>query len=248
MYNDIAIKGHDIGRVCLSYGFCFWAGFLVFKFLNRNPCYYLLFQEYPFISRYIMDSVAFIIGLTLMWRRSHGDLSGYGFIWRNRPLGIETSIVTGLVLGILGILINQVSYTVFQAPFSSEYSFSLTNFLGMMSFQWIFVGIFEETITRGLVQAPLMEGLNGSLKLIRWELHIGSVVTALIFGAGHFFPHVLLGGSLITLPSHLFFTILYGLCSSYIFQETRSLVGPILMHNLVDGLIHTYDYVILLTY
>lgn len=70
------------------------------------------------------------------------------------------------------------------------------------------------------------------------------MITALIFGLGHLGPHMFFGGSWLSLAPHLAFATVYGLCSSYIYQETRSLAGPVLMHNAVDGLLTSIDYLL----
>jgi len=114
--------------------------------------------------------------------------------------------------------------------------------LTVVTFQWILVGIFEETITRGLVQSYLVEKLKGTVTLFKWNLHTGSIITAMIFGLGHLGPHLFFGRSWQTLVPHLLFALLYGLFSSYIYQETKSLAGPILMHNVVEGLLYSVDY------
>jgi len=91
------------------------------------------------------------------------------------------------------------------------------------------------------VQAPLMNELEGNIRLLEWNFRVGSAITAVIFGLGHLGPHVFFDGSWVTLPLHLILATLYGLGSSYIYQETRSLAGPIVMHNVVDGLLYTID-------
>jgi membrane protease YdiL (CAAX protease family) len=239
----VEIKWHSIGKACLRLGTAFGASFLVIAFLDKIPGFSLLSQNSPWIPKYIGDSIAFAIGLIIIWRVSQGNFRGYGLTLTGRNLKIKASIAIGILLGLVGILVEHLPQLISGSPLEPAHPYPLSpaNILGMLSFQWVFVGIFEETITRGLVQTPLMKELKGTVRIFRWDFHIGSVITAVIFGVGHFGPHIFFGGSWISLPSHLAFAVLYGFGSSYVYQETKSLAGPILMHNIVDGLLYTAD-------
>jgi len=240
---DIEIKWHAVGEVCKWLGIALGVAFLVLTLLNQIPEFKRITQNSPWIPRYIADSLAFLTGMLLIWRISEGRLQDYGFTLAGGNLKLKWSLALGVILGLSGVVIDHLPEIVAGNPFrlAHPYPFTLVNVLGMMSFQWIFVGIFDETITRGLVQTPLMNKLKGSINILKWDFHIGSVITAIIFGVGHFVPHIFFGGSWLTLPPHLIFATLYGLCSSYIYQVTKSLVGPVVMHNVVDGLLYTID-------
>lgn len=241
--DDIEIKWHAVGKSCLRLGLCFVGGFFVLAILNRTTGFKELVQNSTWIPKYIGDSVAFMVGMLLIWRISGGRFGEYGFTLGGRSLKIGICIILGVLLGLLGLLWEHFSELVSGGPFEPAHPYPLTtvNILGMLSFQWIFVGIFEESITRGLVQTSLMHELRGSVTILTWDFHAGSVITALIFGLGHFGPHMFFGSSWVSLAPHLLFATTYGLCSSYIYQETRSLVGPIIMHNITDGLLYSVD-------
>ena len=66
MFKEVNLNGHAVGRACLNYGFCYRAGFIILTRINNNPSYSLLLQEYPFISKYVIDSVAFAIGFIMI--------------------------------------------------------------------------------------------------------------------------------------------------------------------------------------
>jgi len=239
----IEIEWHAVAETCKRLGLAFGAAFLVLALLNRIPEFKHAAQNLPWISKYIGDSVAFAIGMVIVWRASQGRFEEYGFTLARRDLKLKLSIALGAILGLTGALLDHLPEIIAGEPIKPAYPYPLTlaNVLGTMSFQWIFVGIFEEAITRGLVQTPLMNKLKGSVNVFKWNFHIGSVITAVIFGVGHFGPHIFFGGSWLSLAPHLIFATLYGLCSSYTYQETRSLAGPILMHNVVDGLLYSID-------
>ena len=242
--NDIQINWHEIGKSCLRLCLAFGAGFLILALLNTIPGFSRLAETSMWLPKYIGDFVAFAVGMTIVWRISQGRFEEYGFTLSGRSLKIISSVILGILLGLLGLLWEHFSQLVSGGPLSPAHPYPLTivNILGMMTFQWIFVGLFEEPITRGLVQTHLMDKMKGSITIFKWNFHIGSIFTAILFGVGHFGPHIFFGGSWLTLFPHLLFATVYGLCSSYIYQETRSLIGPIIMHNITDGLLYSVDY------
>ncbi len=225
-------------------GIAFGTAFLVLALLGKIPKFKLMDQKSPWISKYIGDSIAFAVGMIMIWRISQGRLGEYGFTLARPDLKLRLSIMLGTILGLMGVLSDHFPELIAgESKIAPAYPYPLTkqNLLGMMSFQWIFVGIFEETITRGLVQIHLMNELTGSVYILNWYFHIGTVITAFIFGVGHIGPHIFFRRSWVSLLPHLIFDTLYGFCSGYIYQETKSLVGPILMHNIVDGLLYSID-------
>ena len=242
---EIETMWHAIGEACMRLGIAFGAAFLVLALLGRIPKFKLMNQKSPWISKYIGDSIAFAVGMIMIWWISQGRLGEYGFTLARPDLKLKLSITLGTILGLMGILFDHFPEVIAgKSKIAPAYPYPLTiqNVLGMMSFQWIFVGIFEETITRGLVQTHLMKELKGSVDILKWDFHIGTVITAIIFGVGHIGPHIFFRRSWVSLVPHLIFATLFGLCTGYIYQETKSLAGPILMHNIVDGLLYSVDY------
>jgi membrane protease YdiL (CAAX protease family) len=222
---------------------CYGAAFLVLAFLNRIPNFELVAQNSPWIPKYIGDALAFVISIIIIWRVSKGKFRDYGFTLANKNLKIKISIVLAVILAFVGILLSYLSKIIEASPETGHgYPLTLLNVLGMMSFQWIFVGIFEEPLNRGLIQTHLMNKTKGTVRILRWNFHIGTVVTAIIFGVGHFGPHIFFGGSWFSMVPHLLIAVIVGLGIGYIYQETRSLVGPILMHNIYDGLVTTIGW------
>lgn len=232
---DWRLVGHACGRLGLAFG----AAFLVLALLKGIPGYNALAEECPWVPRYIGDATAFGVGMTVLWRVSQGDLKACGLALKRRDLKLTSSVVLGVALALIGMLFDHLSFMATGDPIGATYPITLANVLGMMSFQWVFVGILEEPVVRGLVQAPLINGLEGSVRILKWSFHIGTVVAALIFGLGHSVPPLFFGASLISSGLNTVFATLYGLWSGYIYEQTRSLAGPILMHNVVDGLLNT---------
>lgn len=240
---DIEVKWHPIGKACMWIFLAYGAAFLVLALLNGIPDFNLIAQNSPWLPKYIGDSLAFAISMVLIWRVSQGRFREFGFVLKGRDLKLRLSVVLGVVLALIGILLDYLPKVMAGDSGSGPaYPLTVANVLGMMSFQWIFVGIFEEPLVRGLVQTHLVSKLKGSVTIFKWDFHIGTVITAILFGVGHFGPHIFFGGSWLSLVPHLVIATLTGLCLGYIYQETGSLAGPVLMHNVYDGLVTTLGW------
>ena len=237
---DVEVKWHPIGKACKWIALAYGAAFLALALLNRIPEFKLIAENSPWLPKYIADSLAFTISMILIWRVSRGRFRDFGFVYKGRDLKVILSIALGVILALVGLLLDYLPKVIAgNSDTGPAYQLTVANVLGMMSFQWVFVGIFEEPLIRGLVQTHLVSKLKGSITIFKWDFHIGTVITTILFGVGHFVPHIFFGGSWLSLVPHLVMATLTGLCLGYIYQETGSLVGPVLMHNVYDGLVTT---------
>lgn len=109
------------------------------------------------------------------------------------------------------------------------------------TFGWIFLSLLlapicEEFFFRGFVQTHLMEKLKGGKELLKFYLSHGLILTASIFGAAHLLDILLLNLSLANALINAIFALIFGILIGYIYQETRSILTPILMHSCLNGL------------
>ena len=71
------------------------------------------------------------------------------------------------------------------------------------------------------------------------------IVAAAIFGLSHFFN--LYRKPLEFVVPQMIYATIFGLVAGYVYQETRSLAGPVIMHNVADGLETTIEYLLYLS-
>lgn len=116
------------------------------------------------------------------------------------------------------------------------------NILGSLVFQWVIVGLCEETMFRGLIQTYLMDSLQGNVRFFQHDLHIGTVISAIIWGLFHFINILVMpwNSTLLT----VFLTTIAGLPMGYAYQETRSLFTTIIIHNTLFAIPLLIGYII----
>jgi len=243
LMSEIKIKWsailNSIGMICLMI-----SPIIILSLLIKNlfPKFLTIIQNNIFILLYLSGVSIFLISILLIYWLSKGRLNKWGFNLRAKDLKIKLSVEIGLIFFSIGLISNILS--ILTHNYKPYYPFPLTfrNIVGMMLYSSIFVGIAEETGFRGLIQTYLMNRLSGSVKLFRWNFHIGCIIAAILFGLLHLVN--LMAGSLLNFGHEfvpfvlmqVIFGSIIGLIAGYIYQETKSLAGPVVIHNLIDGL------------
>ena len=151
-------------------------------------------------------------------RVAHRDLRDYGLKVTKKLLlqGVSLSIGIGTCLSLIS---SPASLTV-----------------GWVFFICFLAPVCEEFFFRGFLQTHLMGKVRGGKRLLKLNLSYGLMLTAFIFGAVHLLDIFLLDLSLLDAIISAMFAMLFGLLIGYIYQETRSILTPILMHSCLNGL------------
>lgn len=107
---------------------------------------------------------------------------------------------------------------------------------GRLFFMLAISGLSEEILFRGMMQTWLTRWFPGAVRLSGLELPGAGVITALIFAVVH--VNFTLAPLAIT---HLYWpqvvlAFVLGVTYSVAYQRTGSLLGPILMHNISNGM------------
>jgi membrane protease YdiL (CAAX protease family) len=209
------------------------------------PSFIDLEESFPWIVYYYMMEVPMLlISLLMIKRLSKGKFGDYGFNLSRQDLKLFSSLWMGVVFALVMAVIDHLPPIV-KGSFSVGYDLTFINVLGTLSFMWVFVGIAEETLSRGLIQTYLMNRMDGDVKILRWNLHKGTIVAAVIFGLSHLFN--LYRKPLEFVVPQMIYATVFGLVAGYVYQETRSLAGPIILHNVADGLETAIEYLLYLS-
>ena len=196
------------------------------------------------VQYYMMEGPMLLIALLMIKRLSKGDFGTHGFTLRSRDLKLAFSVVGGIGFALFMAVIDYLP-TIGRGTFEIGYDLTVTNVVGTLSFMWIFVGIAEETLSRGLIQTYLMQNMRGDVKIMRWKIRKATILGGVIFGLSHVF-NLYRQPAAFVIPQMLYATV-FGILVGYVYQETQSLAGPIVMHNVADGLETTIQYLLYLS-
>jgi membrane protease YdiL (CAAX protease family) len=170
-------------------------------------------------------------------------LGEYGFNLRQkRPIFTHGRMLgLGVLCGLL-MCLRYISPIVRNTPVDVPQPVTLVGVLGNMTFQWIVVGLSEETMFRGLIQTYLMNNLGGYVKILGHDLHRGTVIGAVLWGVFHFINILVMPMSSVVFTVML--TTVAGLLMGYAYQETGSLLTTVIVHNAIFGVPLTAGYIL----
>jgi len=203
---------------------------------ESHPC------KYSWILADLFHIPQFLIPFLMICYLSKGKPKEYGFNLNEESFFTHKRMaIIGVSFGIL-MSLRYIPQVVGHAPLDIPHPVTLTNVVGNMTFQWIVVGVTEETMFRGLIQTYLMRNLEGYVRMFGHDLHIGTVLAAIFWGGFHFINLLIM-----PLRAVVFFVILttgIGLLLGYAYQKTGSLLTTIIVHNTLFGTHLTLGYLI----
>jgi membrane protease YdiL (CAAX protease family) len=207
------------------------------------PNYETLMIESTWISADLVHVPQFLIPFIIILYITKGRPRNYGFNLKEDPpeFSHKRMLYIGLCSGLL-MSFKYIIQIVRGVPIDVPQPVTLMNFFGYMTFQWIVVGLSEETMFRGLIQTYLMKNLEGSVIVVGHELHVGTVIAGIFWGIFH-----LINVLCMPLSSALFtvvVTVPIGLVMGYAYQRTGSLFTTVIVHNTLFGVPVTIGYLL----
>jgi membrane protease YdiL (CAAX protease family) len=108
------------------------------------------------------------------------------------------------------------------------------NIWGWAIFEWIYVGPTEEIPFRALLVTYLATAMPGKLRIGRFTMNWAGILVALLFALAH--VHSFWTESLLDALIQQGYAFALGVLYAYWLEKSRSIVAPILAHNVSDGL------------
>jgi hypothetical protein len=164
-----------------------------------------------------------------------GGLRSYGFTLKSSNLLVLPAICIGIVVAVIMAIIDLYFTGNLMAPYIS----SRINVFGVLSFGWLFVGVAEESLYRGLIQTYLSRTYQGFISIRRFEIPTACIIASFFFATSHFesFFTRPLEGAL----AQWTYAFVFGIILAILFYKSKSLIAPIIAHNISDGLEYTLD-------
>ena len=174
------------------------------------PLYILFTSSLPWFfvnQQYLLPAVYSTILALCLWHiyQKKLNFSELGFKKNKWLKYILLGIIIGIPVGIAEYFI------LYPAPVFP--TFEVKYLLRDMVYMFVFVGIGEELLFRGLIQKDLTNALGW-----KWGVFLASLMFAVMHLTWRSIPE-------------LFLVFFAGLILGYIYHKTKSLVGPIIMHG-----------------
>jgi len=202
-------------------------------------------EGFSWVEANLVHIPQFLIPFLLICYITKGKLGEYGFNLKEDPpiFTRKRMLRIGAIFGLL-MSLRYIPQIIGNTPLDIPRPVTLVSVLGNMTFQWIVVGVCEETMFRGLIQTYLMNNLKGNVKIAKQEFHIGTIIGAVFWGGFHFINILFMPlGTVIFL---VILTSAVGLLLGYAYQRTGSLLTTIIVHNVLFGVPLTVGYILYL--
>ena len=172
--------------------------------------------------------------LIMLFLSRNRNINHWGFNLNNYKVSLKW-------IGIFTLILGPIEYFRIKQALPIEFEYPLTdqNLWGIQLFQYLISGLGEEPLFRGFVMVYLAKNWNKVYNLSKIELPI----TVLLATALFMFAHINIDFATLTISGFDFdqqmkalqMGLLYGLS----FHYTRSLLAPIVMHGLSNGIQYT---------
>lgn len=157
----------------------------------------------------------------------------FGFQLGDSKKGLRYFLIFTAVIAVIALLYHILVYAFGQAM---VYNFPLTqrNVLGTLGFQLFFSGTSEEILYRALPVTVLVYVFGKSIQ-IKWDITMEVVLASLLFTAAH------IKWSLFPFSAdfnlfQLFYAFAMGTVNGIVYQQSRSILYPMLMHSISNVL------------
>ncbi len=205
-----------------------------------------------FVYLFVHHGVEAILALLLIavlvvgfgWSRAE-----FGLQWGDVRTGLRITAAFGLCYLLLVIAVDLVPYLLSGSPPGLAYWPTTRNVVGTLAFQWLMVGVGEELLFRGLILGLLARPLGRRVRLgvgrAAFRVSIAGLVTAVLFAIAHTILFSRASFLEITLDPNwvqVGLALVLGVYYAALRERTGSLLGPILSHNLSDGLYLSATY------
>jgi len=206
-----------------------------------------IYINYKWLDPWVLASLVhipqFLIPFLIICYITKGRLRGYGFNLQQMPptFTYRRMAIVGAIFGFL-LSLRYIPQIIGNVPLGIPQPVTAVSVAGNMTFQWVIVGLCEETMFRGLIQTYLMKNLKGRVKILGQYLHIGTVLGAIFWGGFHFIE--ILHTPLSSVVFLVLLTTAIGLIMGYAYQKTGSLLTTIIVHNTLFGVHLTVGYII----
>ena len=172
-------------------------------------------------------SVPFSLLLSILFIKIMGlSLSQAGFSTGNLFEGLLISLKLGIPL----ILVFVFAILSIPKENLSKITYGEEDFKWFLMYVGFFVGPVEELFYRGFVQSTLTTIVQGKIIIFEYATILASIIFVLAHTVNVFSKAETWKEFVATIPTRLLAGLIFGYC----FQESNSLIFPIIIHNLVD--------------
>jgi CAAX protease family protein len=163
----------------------------------------------------------------------------YGLHWPRGKTYIWPAILWGAFFGILMTVVDYAPQLIAHTKPDAGFPLTPANVIGWTFFESIYVGPTEEIPFRALLVTYLAATMPGKLRIGRFNMNWAGVIVAVIFALLHATSFDTRNWALAL--GQQVYAFMLGVLYAYWLEKSKSVVAPIIGHNVSDGV----EYLIL---
>jgi membrane protease YdiL (CAAX protease family) len=155
-----------------------------------------------------------------------------GLRWPKGPTYFGPAILWGMFFGLLMTVVDYAPDLIAHHAMDLGYAVTPRSMIGWIFFEGIYVGPTEEILFRSLLVGYLIAAMPGKIRVGRYDMSWGGVIVALIFALAHatnFINHPAWAAA-----GQQVYAFALGILYAYWFEKSRSVIAPIVGHNVSD--------------
>jgi membrane protease YdiL (CAAX protease family) len=203
-----------------------WAIADMFSYDSFDP-------DHLFARLSVHHIVMMLIALAVIWVLGKLIKADFGFGLGDSKNGLRYFLIFTAVIAAIALIYHIPMYVFGQGQ---VYDFPLTkrNVLGTLGFQLLLSGTSEEILYRALPVTVLAYVFGKNIR-IKWDITLEVVLASILFTAAHI-KWSLIPFSVELIPSQLFYAFAMGIVNGIVYQQSRSILYPMLMHSISNVL------------
>lgn len=155
-----------------------------------------------------------------------------GLRWPPGKSYIVPAVLWGAFFGVLMLLVDHAPDLFARRVPDLGFPYTRANVAGWLFFEGVYVGPTEEIPFRSLLVGYLIAAMPARLRIGRYDMSWAGVIVAAIFALAH-------AQNLVSHPSwsgfgQQVYALALGILYAYWFEKSRSIVAPIMGHNVSD--------------
>ncbi len=182
---------------------------------------------------YVQHAGQCLVGLLLILVVKRWVPADYGLHWPRGRTEFLPAALWGALFGVIMTLVDYAPQLLSRSVPTLGYPLTAGHVTGWMFFEAVYVGPTEEIPFRALLVTYLAATMPGKLRIGRFEMNWAGVIVAIVFALLH-----ATNFNLRVWPLALgqqIYAFMLGVLYAYWLEKSRSIVAPIIGHNLSDG-------------
>lgn len=158
----------------------------------------------------------------------------YGLHWPRGKTYILQAVLWGALFATLVTAASTWMDAALHLPATQEFTITHKNVWGWAVFEGLYVGPTEEIPFRALLVTYLAATMPGKLRIGRFDMNGAGIAVALLFALAHLNTFWMVGWQDALLQQ--VYALSWGILYAYWLEKSKSIVAPIIAHNVSDGI------------